>query len=65
MQKTVERMPGVELIIEVLNHPAECAGVAGMEVEKLPAVFINDEQITAGGLLHRRQLIKLIESRMD
>ena len=61
--KTAEAMEDVEFIVEELRHPSECAGVAGLEVEKLPAVLIDDEQITAGGLLHRRQLVKMIEAR--
>ena len=69
IKKVAEQMKAenknIEFEIEILNHPRECAGIAGLEIEKLPAVIIDDEQITAGGLLHRRQLIKMIEMRME
>lgn len=64
-QKVSAQMENVEFAVEVLNHPRECSGVVGLEVEKLPVVIIGDEQVTAGGLLHRRQLIQMIEMRME
>ena len=64
LRKTADGMDNVELVIEELRHPKECADIDGLEVEKLPAVLIDGEQVTAGGLLHRRQLIKMIESHI-
>jgi len=46
-----------------INHPREFAKIEGLEVERLPAVLIDGEQITAGGLMHRRQMIAEIELR--
>ena len=63
LQKTVPDIAGADLKIVALRHPRECANVEGLEVEKLPAVIIDGEQVTAGSLLHRRQLLQLIESR--
>ena len=65
LQKTVADLDGVALSIEELQHPRDCVGVVGLEVEKLPAILIDDEQITAGNLLHRRQLLQIIESRIS
>lgn len=63
LEKAAGQIDGVEFTVEELRRPSECAGVAGLEVEKLPAVIIDGEQVTAGGLLHKRQLIKMIEER--
>ena len=70
LRRTVEQLAfggqglDIDLVIEELHHPRECVGVAGLEVEKLPAILIDDEQITAGSLLHRRQLTQLIETHI-
>ena len=65
LDKVAGQMDNITVKTEILNHPRECAGVEGLEIEKLPAIIINGEQVTAGSLLHRRQLIKMIELRME
>lgn len=47
--------------IILVGHPRELAGVEGLEVEKLPAVLINGEQISAGSVLAPRQVMKILE----
>ena len=64
IMKVAGQYADVEARVETLSHPRELAGVEGLEVEKLPALIIGDEQVTAGGILHRRQLAKLIDERM-
>jgi len=57
--------PDVSFTVTVLNHPRELPSVEGLEVESLPAVLIDGEQITAGSLLHRRQLEGIIKRRLE
>ena len=64
LEKTAGQYEGVDFRTEALERPGDCARVDGLEVERLPAVIIDGEQVTAGGLLHRRQLARLIEERM-
>ena len=51
----------VEFETVTLNHPKEIYTVEGLEVEKLPAIIINGEQVTAGSLIHRRKLEQFID----
>ena len=44
-----------------LEHPSAARSVAGLEVERYPALIIGDEQVTAGSLLDRRRLGRLLE----
>jgi len=57
--------PDVSFTVTVLNHLRELPSVEGLEVESLPAVLIDGEQITAGSLLHRRQLEGIIQRRLE
>ncbi len=43
-----------------LQNPGEAAGVDGLEVEKFPALIIDDEQVTAGSLPHPDMLREII-----
>lgn len=45
-----------------LMHPKDVATVEGLEVEKMPAVLINGEQITAGTILSPRALNRLLDT---
>ncbi|HBM75085.1 MAG TPA: hypothetical protein DD429_05965 [Clostridiaceae bacterium] len=47
------------LELEDLKH---IHSIPGLEVEKFPALLINDEQITAGSLPMKKQLITIIKS---
>lgn len=61
MQKVVNQT-GVDYEEVILKHPSEIYDIKGVEVEKLPLVLINDEQVTAGNLISTKELIKLIEN---
>ena len=39
--------------------------IKGLEVEKFPALIINDEQITAGNIPSKKQLLSIIKSLED
>ena len=56
--------PGVMFQVVVLNHPSELSSIEGLNEKNLPAVLIDGEQITAGTLLHRRQLEDHIQKRL-
>ncbi|MEG1879729.1 MAG: thioredoxin family protein [Oscillospiraceae bacterium] len=51
---------GVSYEEVILNHPNEVFKVEGLEVEKLPALILDGEQITAGNLISTKQLLLLI-----
>ena len=57
--------PDIIFQVDILHHPRELACVEGLEVETLPAVLIDGEQITAGSILHRRQLQGYINRRLE
>ena len=56
----MEEFAGDTFEIVVLNHPRELSSVEGLEVPELPAVIVGEMQVSAGRLLHRRQLVELI-----
>ncbi len=47
-------------IVEI-GHPREVWQIEGFEVEKLPAILIDDEQISAGNIISPRQLAKFLD----
>jgi len=53
--------PSVKWEIITLNHPRELKTVDGLEVERLPAVLIDGEQVSAGNVLHKRQLMEYLK----
>jgi len=57
----VERAGGVETETRYLSHPKEITSVPGIEVEKLPLLLLDGEQITAGNLISSKTLMKMIE----
>ncbi|MDR3552957.1 MAG: hypothetical protein P4L75_07520 [Clostridia bacterium] len=44
-----------------ITHPRRLKTVAGLEVEKLPAVIVDGEQLTAGSVLPPRRLLAFLE----
>jgi len=48
-------------IVEI-GHPREVWNIEGLELEKMPAILINDEQISAGNILSPRMLAKFLDS---
>lgn len=61
LEKVQKEFDNVEVKLVELEHINEAAEVEGLEVEKFPAVLINNEQITAGSLLTKRQLVSIIQ----
>ncbi len=53
----------VEFVIKVIEKPGDISKIPGLEVEMFPAVLIDDEQITCGNILHKRQLKAYIDIR--
>ncbi|HML49550.1 MAG TPA: thioredoxin family protein [Clostridia bacterium] len=50
----------VEVEIVALSHPRELARYPAVEVEKMPLLIIDDEQVSAGSFLTPRQIIALL-----
>jgi hypothetical protein len=46
----------------LLSNPSQLYDVEGLEVETLPAVMVNGEQITAGTLISTKQLLLLLNA---
>ncbi len=63
MHRLQKQYPQVECEFVTLHHPREMAQVEGLEVEKLPALLIDGEQVTAGSLPDRRAIAKMIETQ--
>jgi len=61
LEKVQKEYNNVELKFVELDHIKKAAEVEGLEVEKFPAVLINNEQITAGSLLTKRQLVSILQ----
>jgi hypothetical protein len=55
--------PDVDFVITIIEKPEDILKVKGLEVEIFPAILIDDEQITCGNILHRRQLKAYIDIR--
>lgn len=54
------RETDIDVEFIVLENLKDVSKVEGLEVEKFPALLINGEQVTAGGLVTERQLRSLI-----
>lgn len=61
----VTRLRNVELEERILTHPSQLYDVEGLEVETLPALLLNNEQITAGSIISTKQLLALIDGLED
>jgi hypothetical protein len=62
-EKMSAELPDIKWEYIYISHPREFRAVEGLEVEKMPAVLIDGEQITAGEVLHKRRLMAEIEAR--
>lgn len=61
LEKVQKEYSNVEVELIELDHIKKASEVEGLEVEKFPAVLVNNEQITAGSLLTKRQLVSIIQ----
>ncbi len=57
MVKLKKRDDTLEIELLKLSHINELYGIEGVEVEKLPIILVDDEQITAGSF-PKREMIK-------
>ena len=51
-------------VVEI-NHPREVWSVPGLEVEHLPAVILDGEQIAAGNIISPRLIAQILAARGD
>ncbi|MDF2613117.1 MAG: hypothetical protein K0S71_903 [Clostridia bacterium] len=58
------QMPEVAFTIIEMQHIKELKAIKGVEVEKMPIILIQDEQISAGSLPNKRYLKQLIEEEI-
>lgn len=61
LEKVGRELDYAEIEYVELDSLKAAHSVDGLEVESLPAVLINNEQITAGSLPMKNQLISLIQ----
>lgn len=61
LAKLYREMPFLVMEDLVLEHPNQAGRVRGLEVEKYPALLVDDEQVTAGSIPSRKWLAVLIE----
>lgn len=54
-------LPEVTFTIIEMRHIKELKVIKGAEVEKMPIILLEDEQITAGSLPNKRYLKQIIE----
>jgi hypothetical protein len=60
LAKLEKRQVGIEIEHIVIPDLKNVHAIEGLEVEKFPALIINEEQITAGELPQLEQLLKII-----
>ena len=61
LEKIQKEYSNVEVDFIELEHIKNASKVEGLEVEKFPAVLVNGEQITAGSLITKKQLVSIIQ----
>jgi len=61
LQKLADSREDVTFELVEIDHPSELAKIPGIEVEKLPAILINEEQISAGSIVPGRKLAEWME----
>ena len=62
LAKIQKEQPGLEVEFVILDNLKQVAMVKGLEVPKFPAILINDEQVTAGSLPSKQQLLTMIQA---
>ena len=61
LQKVKNQVEGIQTEIIILKHPNELYSIEGVEVERLPIIMLDCEQISAGSFITDRQIISLIK----
>jgi len=59
--KLQRKMDVIDIEYKQLENLKNIHSVEGLEVERFPAIIINGEQITAGTIPDKREIIKRIE----
>lgn len=60
-EKLQRKMDFIDVEYKELQNLKNLHSIEGLEVESFPAIIINGEQITAGTIPDRREIIKRIE----
>lgn len=60
LEKVKKSRDDVDVEYIVIDHPNELAGIEGVEVEKLPLLIIDGEQVSAGSFLTPKQINTII-----
>ncbi|MCJ7691039.1 MAG: thioredoxin family protein [Clostridiaceae bacterium] len=60
-KKLQRKMDFIDVEYKELQNLKNLHSIEGLEVESFPAIIINGEQITAGTIPDRREIIKRIE----
>lgn len=61
LEKAVARDSRLHLRVHEIRHPSELRSVAGLEVEKMPAVLVGGEQVSAGRILTIRDIQRYVD----
>lgn len=56
IERAIRDDPRLELVVHEVRHPSELRGVPGLEVEKMPAVILEGEQVSAGRIITIRDI---------
>ncbi|HEY5583280.1 MAG TPA: thioredoxin family protein [Ruminiclostridium sp.] len=59
--KLERKMDYIEIEYKQLENLKNLHSIEGLEVERFPAIIINGEQITAGTIPNKREIIKRIQ----
>jgi hypothetical protein len=62
--KFKKEFPFIDIEYIILDNLREVANIEGIEIEKFPAVLIDGEQVTAGSVPDKNQIIKFIHHKL-
>jgi hypothetical protein len=56
LQKAAREDSRLEVVVREIRHPRELREVPGLEVERMPALLVQGEQVSAGRILTIRDI---------
>ena len=62
IEKVRSKRPEIEYKQIILLNPKELYQIEGIEVEKMPIILLNQEQVSAGNLISSKQLVQWIDT---
>lgn len=65
LEKIQKDFEFVDIEYVELDNLKQVHSISGLEVEKFPALIINDEQLTAGSIPAKEQLISIIRNEAE